>query len=86
MPPTSYLVRRTIRAGSNMTLELCVPLATAVRWNPNLEGDEQKLRAAAESRAIRDANALINVRGTTPGRWRVTWTGDTPVLESIGQQ
>lgn len=86
MTSTSYLVRRTIRAGSNMTLEICVPLATGVRWNPNLEGDEPKLRAAAESRAIREANALINARGVTPGRFRVTWTGDTPVLETIQQE
>ena len=86
MPPNSYLVRRTIRPGSNMTVELCVPLATAVRWNPNLEGDEAKLRNAAESRAIREANALLNARGITPGRWRVTWTGDSPVLEAIPQE
>jgi hypothetical protein len=82
MPPTSYLVHRTIRVGSNMMLELCVPLATAVRWNPSLEG-EPKLRAAAESRAIRDANALVNARGITPGRFRVTWTGDSPLLEPL---
>lgn len=86
MPPTSYLVRRTIRAGSNMTMELCVPLATAVRWNPSLEGDEPMLRAATESRAIREANALLNARGITPGRFRVTWTGDSPVLETIRQE
>ena len=86
MPPTSFLVRRTIRPGSNMTVELCVPLATAVHWNPSLEGDEPKLRNAAESRAIREANALINARGVTPGRYRVTWTGDSAVLDAIPRE
>jgi hypothetical protein len=83
MSRSSYFVRRTIRAGSNMTLELCVPLATAVRWTPELEGNEPMLRAAAEGRAIREATGLINTRGTTPGRWRVVWTGTDPLLELI---
>jgi hypothetical protein len=83
MTTSYYLVRRTIRVGSHMTLELCVPLATAVRWHPDLEGNEPLLRAAAEGRAVREANGLVNARGTTPGRWRVVWTGATPVMESI---
>jgi hypothetical protein len=37
-------------------------------------------------RAIREANALINARGVKPGRWRITWTGDRPVLETIPQE
>ena len=83
MSAKSHFVCRTIRVGSHMTLELCVPLATAVRWTPGLEGNEPLLRAAAESQAVREANALINGRGTTPGRWRVTWTGAAPALEQI---
>ena len=83
MAASNYFVRRTIRAGSNMTLELCVPLGTAVGWNPDLEDNEPLLRAAAESRAVREANGLINERGTTPGRWRVTWTGAAAVLERL---
>jgi hypothetical protein len=83
MTATSYFFRRTIRAGTNMTLELCVPRATAVGWEPGLEDNEPMLRAAAESRAIREANGLINARGISPGRWRVSWTAGVPAIEPL---
>jgi hypothetical protein len=83
MTTRSFFFRRTIRVGTNMTLELCVPMATAVGWSPDLEGNEPLLRAAAEGRAIREATGLINVRGTAPGRWRVTWTGAAAALTAI---
>ena len=73
--PTCRLVAVT----SSITVEICVPLATALQWFPDLHVDAGLLFAAADREAARRVRHALRERGIGPGRWRATFTGGDAV-------
>ena len=60
-----------------------VPIATALQWHPELRMNDRLLRAAADSRAVREATQLVCERRIVHGRWRATWLGTHIELEAL---
>ena len=77
--PLEHLVRRVITVTPSITVELCVPLATALQWCPDLRAYPGLLRAAADGEAVRRVREALHERGIGPGRWRATFTGGEAV-------
>jgi hypothetical protein len=82
MPPP-FVVNRTVDIATNLSAELRVSLTTALLWAPEYERKPDLLRASADGRANREGRELLRERRISTGRWRVTWTGMTVVVELL---
>ena len=78
-----FLVHRVIDVAGGALIQLRVPMATALRWHPELRDNERLLRAAADPRAVREVSELLRERGLSPGRWRATWCGSEVWFEPL---
>ena len=67
--------------GPGVSVELRVPLGTALAWAPEYARRERLLHASADGRAVREVIDLIHARGIGAGTWRVTWAGTVADIE-----
>ena len=74
-------VHRTVDVEPGISLELRVPLGTALAWAPQYARREPLLRSVAEGRAVQEAADLVRRKGIDAGSWLVTWAGTVAALE-----